>query len=619
MTDTNKREIVCSGIRPTGNLHLGNYFGALRNFVKMQDEYDCFFFVADYHSLTTHPTPDNLYQNARQILVQYLAAGLDPERSTIYFQSDLPQTVELYLFFNMNAYLGELERVTSFKDKVRQNPNNVNAGLLTYPTLMAADILIHKATRVPVGKDQEQHLEMTRTYAQRFNSMYGSEVFPLPQAVGSSGNLVKIPALNGSGKMGKSEGEASTIFLTDEPSVIRKKIMKAKSDSGPTEMNQKKPEEIENLFSLLKAVSKPETVEYFDDLYNRCQIRYGDLKKQLAEDMVAFVEPLRQRILEVGSDEEGLRRIIDRGKEKARASADRTIHEVRHVIGGPVMSIPFRGEPAAPAPVEESHAAASYTPPVPPASVQAVPVAQPRSLYQDRRDSRGKEIDEFFEEMTDEELRYSDCVEVWAADAKPAAIRLLKLVEALPDKKTADALGREAEYINAMLDRIYYFTMLDSIRDNLELKEYNFSAVVKDCLRRFSPFFMEKRIGLLWKGLDINIVTDKRWLIFALTQVVFNAVEFTGLGGKIAISAKKEGSLIHLMVDDNGCGIPEAELPKIFLAGYMGDNVPNESGRRTGMGLFITRSVVEKLGGSVTVESTVGKGTRITMILPEKP
>ncbi len=333
MTDTNKREIVCSGIRPTGNLHLGNYFGALRNFVKMQDEYDCFFFVADYHSLTTHPTPDNLYQNARQILVQYLAAGLDPERSTIYFQSDLPQTVELYLFFNMNAYLGELERVTSFKDKVRQNPNNVNAGLLTYPTLMAADILIHKATRVPVGKDQEQHLEMTRTYAQRFNSMYGSEVFPLPQAVGSSGNLVKIPALNGSGKMGKSEGEASTIFLTDEPSVIRKKIMKAKSDSGPTEMNQKKPEEIENLFSLLRAVSKPETVEYFDDLYNRCQIRYGDLKKQLAEDMVAFVEPLRQRILEVGSDEEGLRRIIDRGKEKARASADRTIHEVRHVIG----------------------------------------------------------------------------------------------------------------------------------------------------------------------------------------------------------------------------------------------------------------------------------------------
>ena len=327
------KDIVCSGIRPTGNLHLGNYFGALRNFVRMQDEYDCFFFIADYHSLTTHPTPGSIYNDARAILVQYLAAGLDPEKATIYLQSDLPETIELYLFLNMNAYLGELERVTSFKDKVRSQPNNVNAGLLTYPTLMAADILIHKATRVPVGKDQEQHLEMTRTFAQRFNNMYHSEVFPLPQAVGATGGLVKIPALNGAGKMGKSEGEASTIFLTDEPDVVRKKIMKAKSDSGPTVMNQQKPEEIENLFALLKVVSTPDTVEYFDDLYNRCQIRYGDMKKQLAEDMVAFVEPFRQRIVEIGSDEAALRRIMDQGRDKARASASRTLDEVRRVIG----------------------------------------------------------------------------------------------------------------------------------------------------------------------------------------------------------------------------------------------------------------------------------------------
>ena len=327
------QDIVCSGIRPTGNLHLGNYFGALRNFVKMQEEHQCFFFIADYHSLTTHPTPGSIYGDARRILVQYLACGLDPEKCTLYFQSDLPETAELYLFLNMNAYLGELERVTSFKDKVRQNPNNVNAGLLTYPTLMAADILIHKATRVPVGKDQEQHLEMTRTFAQRFNNMYAAEVFPLPQAMGSNGALVKIPALNGSGKMGKSEGEASTIFLTDEPEVIRKKVMKAKSDSGPTEPSQKKPEEIENLFALLRAVSTAETVEHFDSLYNSCQIRYGDMKKQLAEDMVAFVEPLRQRILEIEADDAALRRIIDHGKEKARESARRTIDEVRRAIG----------------------------------------------------------------------------------------------------------------------------------------------------------------------------------------------------------------------------------------------------------------------------------------------
>ncbi|MBO4588291.1 MAG: tryptophan--tRNA ligase [Bacteroidales bacterium] len=328
-----KRDIVCSGIRPTGNLHLGNYFGALRNFVKMQDEYDCYFFIADYHSLTTHPTPGSIYGDARKIMAAYLAAGLDPDKATIYLQSDLPETIELYLFFNMNAYLGELERVTSFKDKVRQNPNNVNAGLLTYPTLMAADILIHKANKVPVGKDQEQHLEMTRTFAQRFNNMYGAEVFPLPQAIGSATGLVKIPALNGAGKMGKSEGEASTIFLTDPDEVIRKKVMKAKSDSGPTEMNQKKPEEIENLFALMRAVSTPDAVAHFDELYNSCQIRYGDMKKQLAEDMVAFVAPIRERIAEYSSDEQRLARIMDQGKEKARESARKTIDEVRRTIG----------------------------------------------------------------------------------------------------------------------------------------------------------------------------------------------------------------------------------------------------------------------------------------------
>ncbi len=333
MTDTTKREIVCSGIRPTGNIHLGNYFGALRNFVRMQDEHDCFFFVADYHSLTTHPTPDDLYGNARQILIQYIACGLDPDKATIYLQSDLPETIELYLFLNMNAYLGELERVTSFKDKVRQNPNNVNAGLLTYPTLMAADILIHKATKVPVGKDQEQHLEMTRTFAQRFNNMYKHEVFPLPQAYNFGHDLIKIPGLDGSGKMGKSEGEGNAIFLNEDPKSIRKKIMRAKTDSGPTEMSQTKPVEIENLFTLMKVVSSPDTVEYFDDLYNRCQIRYGDMKKQLAEDMVNFCEPFRLKIEELSSNEDYLRRVMDQGKEKARESARKTIEEVRHVIG----------------------------------------------------------------------------------------------------------------------------------------------------------------------------------------------------------------------------------------------------------------------------------------------
>ena len=324
---------VLSGIRPTGNLHLGNYFGALSNFVSMQNEYNCFFFIADYHSLTTHPTPENIQGNVKSVLAQYLAAGLDPEKATLYIQSDVPEVIELYLFLNMNAYVGELERCTSFKDKIRQQPQNVNAGLLTYPTLMAADILIHKADFVPVGKDQEQHLEMARTFGNRFNRMYNHEYFPEPQAFNFGKELVKIPALNGSGKMGKSEGEDSTIFLTDTPEVILKKVKRAVTDAGPTEPNQPVSEPVANLFQLMHVVSKPETLEFFREQYSTCQIRYGDLKKQLAEDMIAFVNPIRERILEIASDEIYLNKVAQIGKEKAQESARKTIREVREIIG----------------------------------------------------------------------------------------------------------------------------------------------------------------------------------------------------------------------------------------------------------------------------------------------
>ncbi|MCL2327566.1 MAG: tryptophan--tRNA ligase [Bacteroidetes bacterium] len=326
-------ETVLSGIRPTGNLHLGNYFGALRNFIKMQNEYNCYFFIADYHSLTTHPNPKDLHGNVRQVLAEYLAAGLDPEKATLYIQSDVPETAELYLFLNMNAYMGELERCTSFKDKIRQQPENINAGLLTYPTLMAADILIHRAAKVPVGKDQEQHLEMTRTFGNRFNRMYGVDYFPEPQAFNFGEQLVKVPGLNGAGKMGKSEGEGNAIYLADDAASIRKKVMKAKTDAGPTEPNQTKSEEIKNLFSLMKIVSTPDTVQHFDDLYNSCAIRYGDMKKQLAEDMIAFVAPFSERIKEISADEAYLQRAARLGAEKARESARKTVRDVREIIG----------------------------------------------------------------------------------------------------------------------------------------------------------------------------------------------------------------------------------------------------------------------------------------------
>lgn len=324
-------ETVLSGIRSTGNLHLGNYFGALKNFVKMQYENKCFFFIADYHSLTTHPTPENLRNSAKQVLIEYLAAGLDPETATLYFQSDVPEVLELYLFLNMNAYMGELERCTSFKDKIRQQPDNVNAGLLTYPTLMAADILIHKADKVPVGKDQEQHLEMTRLFASRFNRLYKVDYFKEPQAYNFGENLVKIPGLDGSLKMGKSEGNA--IYLIDSPEMIRKKVMKAKTDTGPTVPNQEKSQEIQNLFILMQHVSTPETLAFFEESYASCSIRYGDLKKQLANDIVAFCSPIRERILELSSQDKLIEEIMNTGAEKARLSAQKTIREVREIIG----------------------------------------------------------------------------------------------------------------------------------------------------------------------------------------------------------------------------------------------------------------------------------------------
>ena len=326
-------EIVVSGIRPTGNLHLGNYFGAVKNFLKMQETHQCYFFIADYHSLTTHPTPANLHNNVKDVLVEYLAAGLDPEKATIYVQSDVPETTELYLLLNMNAYVGELQRVTSFKDKVRSQPNNVNAGLLTYPTLMAADVLLHKAAKVPVGKDQEQNLEMMRTFARRFNNLYKTEYFEIPSAFNFGEQLVKVPGLDGNGKMGKSEGPANAVYLNEDPKTLRKKVMRAKTDSGPTEMNQEKPEAIKNLFTLMSIVSNEDTLNHFDDLYNNCQIRYGDFKKQLAEDIIIFTEPIRERILSLNTNDEYLRKVAKMGSERARESAINTIKEVRKIIG----------------------------------------------------------------------------------------------------------------------------------------------------------------------------------------------------------------------------------------------------------------------------------------------
>lgn len=326
------KEIVVSGIRSTGFLHLGNYFGAMKNYVQMQNEYNCYFFVADYHSLTTHPDPKDLKSNVYRVVAENVACGLDPDKVALYAQSDLPEIPELYMLLNMLAYKGELEKVPTFKDKVRTQPDNVNAGLLTYPVLMTADIIIHKAVKVPVGKDQEQHIEMARNYVNRFNNRYG-ELFPEPHAFNYSKELVKVPSLDGTGKMSKSENVNATIYLADEDDVIRKKIKKAKTDSGPTEPNSEKPEYIKNIFLLMSLVSSQETLAEYEKAYNECAIRYGDMKKQLAEDMVSFIAPIREKAQALQEDEEQIKKILKEGAEKARESASKTIAEARKLIG----------------------------------------------------------------------------------------------------------------------------------------------------------------------------------------------------------------------------------------------------------------------------------------------
>ena len=321
-----------SGIRPTGFLHLGNYFGAVRNYVRMQEEYECFFMVADLHSLTTHPDTKELKQNVHRVLAENIACGLDPDKVALYCQSHVYETSELYLYLNMLAYKGELEKTTTFKDKARLQPDNINAGLLTYPVLQTADIILHRARYVPVGKDQEQHLEMARNFVKRFNHRYG-EVFPEPSAFNFGEELIKVPSLDGSGKMSKSENQYATIYLSDDDDLIRAKVKKAKMDAGPKEMNSTKSPEVENIFLLLALVSAEETVRKFEEAYNNCTIKYGDLKAQLGTDMVKFISPIREKVNSILGDENYMKRIMEQGAEKARKSAKATIELVREAMG----------------------------------------------------------------------------------------------------------------------------------------------------------------------------------------------------------------------------------------------------------------------------------------------
>ncbi len=325
--------VVVSGIRSTGHMHLGNYFGAIRNYVRMQEGQRCYFFIADYHALTTHPDPAALRSATLRVAAELLAAGLDPKKAVIFRQSDVPQIPELYFLLSTLAYKGELEKVPTFKDKVRQQPQNVNAGLLTYPVLMAADILIHRAHAVPVGKDQEQHLELARTFAHRFNTRYGVNVFPQPQPFNFGEDLVKVPSLDGQGKMSKSEHGASTIYLSDTDDAIRKKVMKAVTDAGPGGEGIPLSEPAQNLVQLLTLTAGEGAANPFRQSWAGGSIRYGDLKKTLSEAIIAAVAPMRETAESLLADEAGLGEILAAGGETARVSAAATQLEVRRAVG----------------------------------------------------------------------------------------------------------------------------------------------------------------------------------------------------------------------------------------------------------------------------------------------
>ncbi len=325
------RKIVLSGIRATGHLHLGNYYGALRNFVEMQEEYDCRYFIADYHSLTTQPDASLLMDNVRSILAEYLAAGLDPERCMLYVQSDVPETCEFYTLLNMHAYLGELEKTVAFKDKARKQPGNVNAGLLTYPVLMAADILQHRAHFVPVGKDQLQHLEMARNFANRFNHFYKCDFLVPPYPYEDRREPVKVPGLDGSGKMGKSEGNC--IYLSDDDKTVEKKVRKAVTDITPTQPNSPMSEPIQNLFTLLRLVAEPAVVDQFTEAWNDCSIRYGDLKREIAQGIIKVIAPMRERYEQLYADTGLLNRIRREGAEKVRGIVRANLAEMRSLMG----------------------------------------------------------------------------------------------------------------------------------------------------------------------------------------------------------------------------------------------------------------------------------------------
>ena len=325
------KKIILSGIQSTGKLTLGNYLGAINNWVQMQEEYDCYYMIANLHSLTIRNDPETLRNNTLKVIAMYVAAGLDPEKNTIFIQSQVKEHAELGWILDCYTYMGELSRMTQFKDKAAKHADNINAGLFTYPALMAADILLYQANLVPVGQDQQQHLEITRDIAERFNKLYG-KTFTIPEGYYGKASAKIMGLQDPTAKMSKSATNPNdVILLEDEPDVIIKKFKKAVTDSeNKVRFDPENKPGVSNLMQIYSSITGLKMEEIEKEFENS---GYGDFKTKVAETVVAKLEPIQKKYKELLENKEYLEKIYTEGANRARKLASKTLDEVKERIG----------------------------------------------------------------------------------------------------------------------------------------------------------------------------------------------------------------------------------------------------------------------------------------------
>lgn len=329
MNEENKK-VILSGIQPTGGLHMGNYAGAIINWVAMQKDYNCFFTIVDQHSITIRQKPADLRQNTYDMAAMLLACGIDPENSVLFVQSHVPAHAQLAWILYCNTQLGELNRMTQFKDKSKKHPENINAGLFTYPALQAADILLYQADMVPVGEDQKQHLELTRNIAERFNSFY-SPTFKIPDPYIPRLGARIMSLQDPEKKMSKSdENEKATLFLTDPDNVIKNKIKRAVTDSGSEIRYSEEKAGIANLMSLYSITDNMKFSEIEEKFKGK---GYGDFKSAVADSVADFLAPIREKFQIIRKDKKNLDSILKTGAEKANKVAFKTLRKVYKKVG----------------------------------------------------------------------------------------------------------------------------------------------------------------------------------------------------------------------------------------------------------------------------------------------